>query len=131
DGKDGKIKHFRVDKMLRLSVTDKKREGEKEFKDAAVESYSTRMFGMFSGKDERVTLEAENRFAGILIDRFGKDIMMIPTDPEHFRATVNVSVSEQFLSWVFSLGEGIRITGPEKVLVQARDMLARLTEEYR
>ena len=131
DGKDGKIKHFRVDKMLRLSVTDKKREGEKEFKDAAVESYSTRMFGMFSGKDERVTLEAENRFAGILIDRFGKDIMMIPTDPEHFRATVNVSVSEQFLSWVFSLGEGIKITGPEKVLVQARDMLARLTEEYR
>lgn len=131
DGKDGKIKHFRVDKMLRLSVTDKKREGEKEFKDAAVESYSTRMFGMFSGKDERVTLEAENRFAGILIDRFGKDIMMIPTGPERFRATVNVSVSEQFLSWVFSLGEGIKITGPEKVLVQARDMLARLTEEYR
>ena len=78
-----------------------------------------------------MTLEAENRFAGILIDRFGKDIMMIPTGPERFRATVNVSVSEQFLSWVFSLGEGIRITGPEKVLVQARDMLARLTEEYR
>ena len=89
------------------------------------------MFGMFSGKDERVTLEAENRFAGILIDRFGKDIMMIPTDPEHFRATVNVSVSEQFLSWVFSLGEGIRITGPEKVLTQVRDMITRLTKEYK
>ena len=130
DGKDGKIKHFRVDKMLRLSVTDKKREGEKEFKDAAVESYSTRMFGMFSGKDERVTLEAENRFAGILIDRFGKDIMMIPTDPEHFRATVNVSVSEQFLSWVFSLGEGIKITGPESAVKAAREMLARLNKMY-
>lgn len=130
DGKDGKIKHFRVDKMLRLSVTEKKREGEKEFKDAAVESYSTRMFGMFSGKDERVTLEAENRFAGILIDRFGKDIMMIPTGPERFRATVNVSVSEQFLSWVFSLGEGIKITGPESAVKAVREMLDRLNRTY-
>ena len=130
DGKDGKIKHFRVDKMLRLSVTDKKREGEKEFKDAAVESYSTRMFGMFSGKDERVTLEAENRFAGILIDRFGKDIMMIPTDPEHFRASVSVSMSDQFLSWVFSLGDGIKITGPESAVKAAREMLARLNKMY-
>lgn len=130
DGKDGKIKHFRVDKMLRLSVTDKKREGEKEFKEAAVESYSTRMFGMFSGKDERVTLEAENRFAGILIDRFGKDIMMIPTGPERFRATVNVSVSEQFLSWVFSLGEGIKITGPESAVKAVREMLDRLNRTY-
>lgn len=131
DGRDEKIKHFRVDKMLRLSVTDRKRKGEKEFVEAGVESYSTRMFGMFAGNNERVTLEAENRFAGILIDRFGKDIMMIPTDPEHFRAAVNVSVSDQFLSWIFSLGEGIRITGPEKVLIQVRGMISRLTEEYR
>ena len=130
DAKDQKLKHFRVDKMLRLLVTDKKREGEKAFKEAGVESYSTRMFGMFSGKDERVTLEAENRFAGILIDRFGKDIMMIPIDADHFRATVSVSLSEQFLSWVFSLGEGIKITGPESAVKAAREMLARLNKMY-
>lgn len=130
DAKDQKLKHFRVDKMLRLLVTDKKREGEKAFKEAGVESYSTRMFGMFSGKDERVTLEAENRFAGILIDRFGKDIMMIPIDADHFRATVSVSLSEQFLSWVFSLGEGIKITGPEHVTASVREMLGRLNKMY-
>lgn len=127
---DGKIKHFRVDKMLNVRLTGEKREGREVFEKLDRAAYTKGMFGMFSGTSERVSLEAENRFAGILIDRFGTDIFMYPTDAEHFRASVDVSVSEQFLSWVFSLGEGIRITGPEKVLAKASEMAERLASQY-
>ena len=41
--------------------------------------------------------------AGILIDRFGKDIPMIPKSDGSFTAHVNVAVSPQFLGWIISL----------------------------
>ena len=85
---------------------------------------------MFSGDEVTVTLEAENRYAGILIDRFGHDIFIIPSDKEHFRVHVTVAVSEQFISWVFSLGEGIRITGPESVTKRVRETVERLSRQY-
>ena len=126
----GKIKHFRVDKMLSVSLTELKREGGELFERMDLSTYTRKTFGMFSGEEERVSLEAENRYAGILIDRFGKDIFMYPAGPDHFKANVDVAVSEQFFSWVFSLGEGIRITGPEKVLVKVREMTERLGRQY-
>ena len=45
-----------------------------------------------------------NSLAGVIIDRFGKDVMMIPEDEDYFRVNVDVHVSKQFLGWVFSLG---------------------------
>ncbi len=58
----------------------------------------------------------KNNLAGVIIDRFGKNVMMIPTDEEHFTVKVDVHVSRQFLGWIFSLGEGIKIVGPEEVV---------------
>jgi len=127
---EGKIKHFRVDKMLSVSLTETKREGREIFDGLDLGAYTQKTFSMFSGEEERVSLEAENRYAGILIDRFGNDIFMYPAGPDHFKANVDVAVSEQFFSWIFSLGEGIRITGPEKVLVKVREMTERLGRQY-
>jgi len=127
---DGKIKHFRVDKMISVNLTEKKREGRELFEKMDLSAYTRKTFSMFGGEEDRVSLEAENRYAGILIDRFGKDIFMYPAGPDHFKASVDVAVSEQFFSWIFSLGEGIRITGPEKVLTKVREMTARLGRQY-
>lgn len=127
---DGIIKHFRVDKMLELSVSEEKRDGRESFGKYDMGSYAKKTFSMFSGEEEKVTMEAENRFAGILIDRFGHDILMIPYDSEHFRVHVTVAVSDQFLSWIFSLGDGIRITGPENVTERIRKMIGRLERQY-
>ena len=71
-----------------------------------------------------------NRLAGVIIDRFGKDIMMIPADEEHFTVHVDVAVSGQFISWVFSLGDEVKILGPEPVVEQVHREIRRLTEQY-
>lgn len=127
---DGMIKHYRVDKMLDLTVTDRKREGAECFGKLDMGSYSKRTFSMFSGEEEKVTIEAENRFAGILIDRFGHDIFIMPVDSSHFRVHVTVAVSEQFISWIFSLGEGIKIVGPERVTARIGETVKRLERQY-
>ena len=69
--------------------------------------------------------------AGVIIDRFGKDVMLIPSDEEHFTVNVNVRVSSQFLGWIFSLGEGVKIIGPEDVAAQMREETDRLIRQYK
>lgn len=71
-----------------------------------------------------------NSLAGVIIDRFGKDVMMIPEDEEHFRVNVDVHVSKQFLGWVFSLGEAVKIIGPDEVVEQMQGEARRLMEQY-
>jgi predicted DNA-binding transcriptional regulator YafY len=131
DSAENKIKHFRVDKMLHIEVKNEKRQGKSIFHQFDMAVYSRKMFGMFDGEEQIVKLECENEFAGVMIDRFGRDISLKPVDEAHFTVNVNVAVSRRFLAWVFALGEGVRIVSPENVVEQMRQEAERLTEQYR
>ena len=129
DAEADRIKHYRVDKMLRITLTEQKRVGKERYKKFNLPDYTKRIFGMFSGEETKVTLEADNAMAGVLIDRFGKDIMLIPQDEEHFRVTVDVAVRDQFLGWVIALGQ-VKIVGPEVVVEKMREKVEALSKQY-
>ena len=124
------IKHYRVDKMLHIRMSTEAREGKEHFKQLDMADYAKKSFGMFGGKEKTVKLLVDNRLAGVIIDRFGKDIMLIPADENHFTVNVDVHVSKQFLGWVFSLGEQVKILSPEDVVEQMRGEAKRLVEQY-
>lgn len=130
DSEAGLIKHFRVDKMLRIALSNETREGREHFKKLDMADYARKSFGMFGGEEETVKLQVSNGLAGVIIDRFGKDVMMIPVDEDHFNVSVDVRVSRQFLGWVFSLGESVRILGPEAVVDQMKAEAQRLIGQY-
>ena len=130
DAEDQKIKHYRVDKMIHLQTLKSERLGGKEFKEFDLPKYTKGLFGMFGGELTTVSLEGRNELIGVVIDRFGKDIIILKKDDEHFIARVNVAVSQQFLGWVFGIGEGLRITAPESVVDQMRDEINRLRQIY-
>jgi predicted DNA-binding transcriptional regulator YafY len=85
---------------------------------------------MFGGEEKKVTIKATNDMVGVMIDRFGKDIIIVPEDEDHFSITVNVAVSEQFIGWIIALGENVKITGPDDVVKQMQQAAKRLTEQY-
>ena len=130
DAADGTIRHYRVDKMLRMSILPLPREGKEKFREFDAAKYTKRLFGMFGGEVMQVSLEARNEMAGILIDRFGSGISITPKDEEHFTATVEVAFSQHFLGWIVSLGDGIRITGPEELTEKMRAEAKRLSALY-
>ena len=130
DDVEEKIKHFRVDKMLHIDMNGKKREGKQVFQCFDIAVYSRKMFGMYGGDEQLVKIQCVNELAGVIIDRFGKEISMIPVDGKHFTASVRVAVSRQFLSWVMALGEGAKIVGPEPVVEQVREETKRLMQQY-
>ena len=131
DSDAGKIKHYRVDKMLHIKLSKESREGKEHFKKLDMADYAKKSFGMFGGKEQMVKLLVKNNLAGVIVDRFGKDVMMIPTDDEYFTVNVEVHVSRQFLGWVFSLGEDIKIVGPNEVVEQMHKEIERLITQYK
>ena len=125
-----KIKHYRVDKMLHIKLSNESREGKEHFKKLDMADYAKKSFGMFGGKEQKVNMLVKNNLAGVIIDRFGKEVMMIPANDEHFTVNVDVHVSRQFLGWVFSLGKDIKIIGPDEVVEEMKMEGKRLVEQY-
>ncbi len=130
DSRAEMIKHYRVDKMLHIEMTEEMRDGKEYFKKLDMADYAKKSFGMFGGKEQEVKLLVKNELAGVIIDRFGKDIMMIPSDKTHFTVKIRVHVSPQFLGWIISLGAGIKIISPDDVVKQMQQEIQRLTEQY-
>lgn len=131
DSSAEKMKHYRVDKMHKVSLTDSEREGTAEFEKVDMSAYTKTVFGMFGGNEQTVKLRFANHLAGAVIDRFGRDsIIIIKDGEEHFTVNVNVVVSQQFLAWVFGFGTDAEILSPEEVRSEMSRQVAAVAKKY-
>lgn len=130
DSEAGLIKHYRVDKMLGIALTEEPRDGQEHFEHFDMAVYTRQVFGMFGGNEQTVTLRFENRLLGVVLDRFGEDVPIRREDADTFQVRVRVAVSPQFLSWVFSFGGGARIVSPAAVADTMREQLASVMKQY-
>ena len=130
DDLDNKIKHYRVDKMMRISVEEEMREGKEIFKNFDMAAYSKATFGMYSGKKTRVHIQFPNNMCGVFIDRFGKEVSFRKVDEDHSSVAVDVAVSPQFFGWIFSLGREVKVVGPDEVVDQMRMAADEFARNY-
>ena len=130
DGESGKIKHYRVDKMREIKQLDIPRDGKEKFKQFDMALYAKKMFGMFTGDEQNVKIQFNNSLIGVVIDRFGKDVIIVPKDENSFTINVKVSVSNMFFGWIIGLGSGAKILGPENVIEKLKNEIARLNNQY-
>ena len=130
DTESARIRHYRVDKMVNLALSDERREGAEVFKDFDMAIYSKKTFGMYHGREELVTLRCKNYLAGIIIDRFGQDTTFFPADDGHFEIRVKVAVSPIFLAWVLNFGTDIEIVSPESVRTEFVELLTNTLRMY-
>ena len=130
DEKGDRIKHYRVDKMQHIELLEDERSGKERIQKFNLASYSKKTFGMYRGEDVEVSLLCERRLAGVILDRFGQDIWMIPVDEEHFRAKILVSVNQQFFGWVTGIGKAMEIEGPVEVRDMYKEYLRNIIDRY-
>ena len=130
DSQADMIKHYRVDKMLKIKVESARREGRNKFEKIDMAAYAKKMFGMFDGEEQNVEILCENGLAGVMIDRFGKDVPMLKVDEEHFRVVTKVAASNHFIHWVMALGSGAKIVGPENLVEEVKEEIQRLSAQY-
>ena len=104
---------------------DTKRTPCPELTGAALTEHANRLFQMYSGNETNVKMRFHRSLINVVIDRFGKDTMLIPDGEEYFNFTVNVAVSPMFLSWVMGFGSKAKILYPQSVV----DELCKLCKE--
>ena len=124
------ITSYRVDRMAEIQLLDSPRIPCPELTGKALTEHANRLFQMYSGQESTVKLRFHRSLVNVVIDRFGRDILLIPDGEDHFVFTVNVAVSPMFLSWVIGFGKKAKILHPESVAQQCRQMCLEALEQY-
>ncbi len=122
------LRHYRVDKMSDITVsgavgTDRG--------DWNPEGYARRHFGMYSGQPCQLRLRCSARLAGVVLDRFGRDVMLVPDGDGHFTVTLDVVVSPPLWGWLFGLGDGVEVLAPDWAAAQFRQQLEKVLAVYK
>ena len=123
------IKHYRVDKIREAHILKADRTGNERFENFDVATYSNRSFGMFSGETITVSLKFENKYAGLIIDRFGTEIDIRSVDVNISIARVEVAVSPQFYGWITSLKGNVMIDSPMQIKNDYKAYLENIIKE--
>ncbi len=121
----GKIKHYRVDKMMNVEIKDEIRDGKSHFEDFDIAEYSNATVTMFSGKITKLTLKCPDSLAGAVMDKFGTRVKFIPTQDGEFTVTVNAALSPTLYSWIFTFGGSIKIIEPAAAVKDYRLQLEK------
>ena len=129
DSAAGIIKHFRVDKMADIGISEEERDGQDSYAAMDMGDYARKTFGMFTGEETQVKLRFENDMVGVVMDRLGRDVMLIPDGPEHFTLRTDVVVSPQFFAWIFGFAGKAKILEPQSVAVAMREQIKKVSEQ--
>ena len=132
DSEKQKFRYFRVDRMERIShPLPYHREGKEKYKEKDIITQKAKVFDMYGGKEYTVRIRFRNELADAVIDQFGKDVLMLPCDDEHFIITVPIEISPTFFAWIATFGRRVKILSPEPVVEKMRDFLQRSLDMYK
>ncbi len=128
----GKDKHFRVDKLLKLDICKNSSGYVAKPTGMDIASYNSKIFGMFGGEPVSVKLKVDNSMVGVILDRFGKNINIIPVEGEEsFTANVDVAISQQFIGWLIGLGDKVQVVSPDKLRMKVKESLEDILKLYK
>ena len=124
------ITSYRVDRMADIRLLDEPRVPCPELTGQKLTEHANRLFQMYAGEQATVKLRFHRSLINVVVDRFGRETMLIPDGEEHFVFTVSVAVSPMFLSWVIGFGNKAKILYPQSVVDACRRMCLETLEQY-
>ena len=124
------ITSYRVDRMADIQLLEAPRVPCPELTGKNLTEHANRLFQMYAGEAVDVKLRFHNSLVNVVIDRFGKDTMLIPDGEDHFAFTVKVAVSPMFLSWVIGFGQKAKVLHPQSVIDQCRQLCLDALSQY-
>ena len=124
------ITSYRVDRMTDIHLCAEERISCPELTGKALVEHANRLFQMYSGDAVDVKLRFHRSLINVVIDRFGKDTMLIPDGEDWFNFTVRVAVSPMFLSWVIGFGNKAKVLYPQSVADQCVALCKESLNQY-
>lgn len=128
------VMNLRLDRMKHLKELDepcRDMSEVTEYRDTFdVSDYSSKMFNMFSGKTEKVTILCDLDMREQIMDRFGAKVPLTAADSKHFKTTVDAAVSDGLASWIMKFGNKIKVLEPQSLAVQIKEKSLSIVELY-
>lgn len=120
-------RHYRVDRMDGLTVTDTPRDPLPEQFDLG--RYVKSIFDMYNGRTETVQMRFDKALINVVMDRFGTDGHIRP-DGDHIAVTASVEVGPTFYGWLFQFGEQAELTAPPELRREFADHCRKMAERH-
>ncbi len=124
------ITNYRVDRMSDIQLTEAKRTPCPELTGKALNEHAQQLFSMYSGDLVEVKLRFKRYLLNVVVDRFGRDTMLIPDGDEWFNFTVKVAISPMFLSWLLGFGTDAKVLHPQWVAQEFKNVCLQAAEQY-
>lgn len=121
-------RHYRVDRIAGLSVSDQARDPLPRAFDLG--QYVKSIFDMYNGRTVTVRLAFDRSLLNAVIDRFGADAPMHAIDEAHFTLTAPVEVGPTFFGWLFQFGTQAKLLSPDEVKVEFTDYCRGVLSQY-
>lgn len=125
------VRHYRVDKMMNITLTNSRRDGKDMLKKIDIAAYARRTFGMFGGEATELDILFDKKLIGVVIDRFGKDAVIHKQGSDNFTARVSVNISKQFYGWLAALGDGAKIVSPQAEADKFTQYIDKILSSYK
>ena len=127
-----KFKHYRIDRMEKVSVLSKPRskQSKEKYSLLNLSVYTKRAFSMYGGIERRVCMRFANKLSGVVIDRFGKDVRINIIDDDWFEINEYVMVSSMFFGWILSFGSDAYIVGSDSIKKKMQEYLREIVKNY-
>ena len=121
-------RHYRVDRMESLTVTDTPRDPLPEQFDLG--KYVKTIFDMYNGRTETVQLRFDRALINVVMDRFGADAHIRP-DGDRIAVTAPVEVGPTFYGWLFQFGGQAELLAPDHVRRDFTEHCRQALDRYR
>ena len=123
------ITNFRVDRMENVALGDADTNDERR---AAfdIETHTQGLFSMFGGEKLLARIAFAPHLIGAVLDRFGRDVAIVPCADGWFAIAADVIVSPAFWGWLFQFGADARVIGPDHLVLQAGEEVRKISQLY-
>ena len=96
-----------------------------------MDNYTRRVFSMFGGERERVTIRFIDQRLDTVVDQFGiEGVKYEKVDDKHFTAQAEVELSDMFYAWVCGFGKRAKIIDPPHVVESMREFVKKVSDMY-
>lgn len=128
------LMNLRLDRIRKIELLDEPVRPVSEVSDYTgtfdIADYSAKMFNMFSGETDKVTLQCHLDLREEMMDRFGAKIPLVAVDTDHFETTIDAAVSDGFVSWIMTFGDQIKVTSPAYLAQAVKEKAQKIAKLY-
>ena len=128
------LMHLRLDRIMEITEMDndaKHFSKVSPYKDKFdIADYSNKLFNMFSGEEEVVTLSCSNLILDEIIEKFGEDVPIKTDSNDRFRIRATVEMSEGLVNWILQYGTDIKVIMPKSLANAVKEKSAQILEMY-